>query len=78
MRMTALKVEERKRVQLNSDTRTVLLESLRLAEALVSATIVETQRRGKKKERARLHRLLERQQEIEREIRDVDNILVIK
>ena len=78
VRMSPLAIDERKRVELNSDTREVLIESLKLASALAKATLNEANGKGKRKASERLARLVERQAELEKEIRDTEHILVIK
>lgn len=77
-RMSALEIDERKRVQLNSDTREVLIESLKLASALAQATLREANGGKRKKVRSQLIRLINRQAELEAEIKDTEHILVIK
>lgn len=77
-RMSALEIDERKRVQLNSDTREVLIESLKLADALARATLNEAQGKGKQKRVKRLKRLIQRQSELVQEVSNTENILIIK
>lgn len=77
-RMKPVLMDERRRRELNSDSREVLLESLKLARALASATLQEACRKDKKRIRKRLERLIQKQRQLEVEVRNTEQILVIK